>query len=65
MFMFWAPFIIAGIAKWSLLKYGGIVLYRRAIPLFLGLALGDFVLGSFWSLLGILLKRPTYTFYFG
>ena len=65
MFMFWAPFIIAGVAKWSLLKYGGIVLYRRAIPLFLGLALGDFVMGSFWSLLGILLKRPTYTFYFG
>ena len=23
MFMFWAPFIIAGAAKWSLLKYGG------------------------------------------
>ena len=65
MFMFWAPFIISGVAKWSLLKYGGIGLYRKAVPFFLGLVLGDFVLGSFWSLLGILLERPTYTFYFG
>jgi hypothetical protein len=65
MFMFWAPFIVSGVAKWSLLKYGGIGLYRRASLLFLGLALGDFVMGSFWSLVGIFLKRPTYTFYFG
>ena len=65
MFMFWAPFIISGVAKWSLLKYGGIGLYRKAVPFFLGLVLGDFVLGSFWSLMGILLNRPTYTFYFG
>ena len=64
MFMFWAPFIISGVAKWSLLKYGGIGLYRRAIPLFLGLVLGDFVVGSFWNILSIILDTPTYVFYY-
>ena len=62
--LFWAAFIISAVAKWSLLKYGGIGLYRKAIPLFLGLALGDFVIGSFWNILSIILDRPTYTFYY-
>ncbi len=62
--LFWAAFIISAVAKWSLLKYGGIGLYRKAIPLFLGLALGDFVVGSFWNILSIILDRPTYTFYY-
>ena len=31
---------------------------------FLGLALGDFVMGSFWNILSIILDRPTYTFYY-
>jgi hypothetical protein len=62
--LFWAAFIISAVAKWSVLKYGGIGLYRRAIPLFLGLALGDFVVGSFWNILSIILDRPTYTIYY-
>ena len=64
MHRFWAAFIISAVAKWALLKYGGIGLYRKAIPLFLGLVLGDFVIGSCWNILGIILSRPTYTFYY-
>ena len=62
--LFWAAFIVSAVAKWSVLKYGGIGLYRRTIPLFLGLALGDFVVGSFWNILSIILDRPTYTIYY-
>ena len=62
--LFWAAFIVSALAKWSLLKYGGIGLYRRAIPLFLGLVLGDFVVGSFWNILSIILDTPTYVFYY-
>ncbi|MXV84533.1 hypothetical protein F4X88_21355 [Candidatus Poribacteria bacterium] len=62
--LFWAAFAISALAKWSVLKYGGLGLYRKAVPLFLGLALGDFVMGSFWNILSILLDRPTYTFYY-
>ena len=64
MHRFWAAFIISAVAKWALLKYGGIGLYRKAVPLFLGLVLGDFVIGSCWNILGIILSRPTYTFYY-
>ncbi len=64
MWMSWAAFVISCVAKWSLLKYGGIGLYRKAVPFFLGLVLGDFVIGSFWNILGILLNTQTYTFYY-
>ena len=62
--MFWAAFTIGAITKWSLLKYGGIGLYRKAVPLFIGLVLGDFTVGSIWSILGIALNTRTYTFYY-
>ena len=62
--MFWAAFIISAIAKWTLLKYGGIGLYRKAVPFFIGLVLGDFMVGSLWSILGIVLNTRTYTFYY-
>ena len=37
--------------------------YRRAAPFFLGLILGEFVVGSLISLLGVLLGTPTYVFW--
>ena len=57
------PLIICAVAKWLILKHGGIRSYQRAIPFFLGLVLGDFLMGSIWSLLSILLNTATYEFY--
>ena len=34
----------------------------KRFPLFLGLILGDFVLGSMWGIMGLLTGEPTYTF---
>ncbi|MCZ6679723.1 MAG: hypothetical protein O7E52_21035 [Candidatus Poribacteria bacterium] len=64
MYTFWAAFIVSAVAKWSVLKFGGIRFYRKSVPFFLGLVLGDFVTGSFWNILSIILDRPTYTFYY-
>ena len=64
MHLLWAAFFISCIAKWLVLKYGGIGMYRKAVPFFLGLVLGDFVIGSFWNILSIILNTPTYTFYY-
>ena len=58
----WFPFFISWAVKWTLLKYGGIKAYRRAFPLFLGLVLGEFIMGSIWGILGLLTGRPTYAF---
>jgi Domain of unknown function (DUF6784) len=35
----------------------------RAAPFFLGLILGEFVVGSLISLLGVLIGTPTYVFW--
>ena len=58
----WFPFLVCWLVKWVLLKYGGIHGYRRAVPLFLGLVLGDFVLGCIWTILGLLTGEATYMF---
>jgi len=50
--LFWVDMLIAWAVKSLLLRYGGLGLYRRLLPLFLGLILGDFVTGAAWSLVG-------------
>ena len=55
---------IGWLLKWIVLKYGGISWHRSAIPLFLGIILGEFTGGAIWSLLGIILEQPTYRFLF-
>ncbi len=55
---------IGWLLKWLVLKYGGIRLHRKAIPFFLGIVLGEFLIGSFWSLLAVFLDKPMYRFLF-
>ncbi|MFC1714646.1 DUF6785 family protein [Candidatus Poribacteria bacterium] len=63
MYNLWSCIFIASVAKWVILKQGGFRTYRRAIPFFLGLALGDYVLGSIWSILSVVLDKPMYQFW--
>jgi hypothetical protein len=60
---YWFCLIISSFLKWSILRYGGLRLHKKAIPFFLGLILGEFVIGSFWSALSVILQRHTYTFW--
>lgn len=48
----WFPFLLAWASKLVLLRYGGNTAYRRAVPFFLGLILGDYIMGACWSLYG-------------
>ncbi len=50
---FWCDMFAAWLVKVCVLRYGGVTLYRRGLPFFLGLILGDFVTGAAWSLLGM------------
>jgi hypothetical protein len=59
----WLPLFIAWLAKLAVLRYGGLRLYRTALPFFLGLILGDCTMGTLWSLIGLLLGTPTYNFW--
>jgi len=49
---FWFSFFISWLLKIIILRAGGMKLHRRAIPFFLGLILGDYVIGSIWAILG-------------
>jgi hypothetical protein len=54
------PFFLAWLAKTLVLRYGGMRLYRRSLPLFLGLILGDMVNGAFYTLMGAVVQMNVY-----
>lgn len=45
----WLPFFITWVIKSVVIRYGGQHLYRRLIPFFFGLILGDYLTGAVWS----------------
>lgn len=61
--MVWSCLFISWLAKWIILKYGGLKLHRKAIPFFLGLILGEFTTGSIWNIFGIIFNVPIYHFW--
>jgi len=59
----WSCILVSWFAKVIILKYGGLKVHRRAVMFFLGLVLGDFLIGSFWNILSMLINSPTYEFW--
>ena len=59
----WFSIFISWVAKQVILRYGGLKSYRSAVPFFLGLILGQYVVGSLWNILGVLLGMPVYRFF--
>ena len=59
----WSCLFVSWLIKWLLLRHGGIGLHRQVAPFFLGLILGEFTVGSFWTLFGILGGMSTYGFW--
>jgi hypothetical protein len=61
----WIPLIIASTVKWATLRFAGINGYRKSIPFFFGLILGDFVVGSVLATIGVIFHIPVYVFWIG
>ena len=61
---FWLSIFASWLAKAIILRHGGLKSHRRAIPFFLGVILGDFVIGGLWSIIGIGLHKSMYRFLF-
>ncbi|NPV46385.1 MAG: hypothetical protein HPY69_05485 [Armatimonadetes bacterium] len=59
----WLPMLLSWVLKAALLRYGGWRAHRQGIPLALGLILGEFVVGSLWGLIGVLIRQRTYVFW--
>lgn len=60
LYWMWCPFLIAWAIKLAILRYGGLKLYRRTLPFFLGLILGDYTMGAVWSLISIIWRVRAY-----
>ena len=56
----WSAVCVGWFIKAILLKFGGLRTYRKAAPFFIGLVLGDFLTGTFWSLVGAVFEIPVY-----
>jgi len=57
----WFPLFLAMVTKWIILRHGGIRAYRRAVPFFIGLVLGEALMGCFWPLLSLVLRSAVYS----
>ena len=59
----WFSVFLSWLAKRAILSYGGSRAYRGAIPLFLGFIIGQFFMGSLWSVIGVILNKNMYTLF--
>ncbi|NPV47147.1 MAG: hypothetical protein HPY69_09305 [Armatimonadetes bacterium] len=59
----WMPLLIAWLLKTVIVKYGGHKTYQRCVPIFMGLILGQFVVGSILNIVSIILHVPSYMFW--
>jgi len=53
----WMPFLIAWLLKTLVLRYGGVKVYQRLVPFFMGLILGDVVVAGLWGIYGVCAGR--------
>ncbi|MFC1719435.1 DUF6785 family protein [Candidatus Poribacteria bacterium] len=61
--MLWFSIFISWLTKNTILRFGGIRLYRKAFPFFLGLLLGEYLVGGAWVVIGVLFNVEVYSFY--
>ena len=62
--LFWFSILISWIIKYITLRLGGLKLHQKGILFFIGIILGEFIVGGFWMLRGAFLGVPTYKFLF-
>ena len=59
----WVPLLLAWIAKVNILRYGGLRVYRSAMPFFFGLIVGEMTMGCLWGIIGMTFNIPYYNFF--
>jgi len=49
----WFSVFLGWLAKWNVMTFGGAHVYRKILPFFLGMVLGESVVLAFWCVLGL------------
>lgn len=63
MHVLWLPMFIAWAIKLCILSYGGLKMYRKALPLFMGFIIAECVVGGAWTIFGAITRLPSYRFF--
>jgi hypothetical protein len=58
MSMIWFSILLGWLFKWLIMTFGGAKMYRQALPLFLGLVLGESMISAFWMVVGFITQTP-------
>jgi len=56
--MFWLSIFLGWVAKVGFMTFGGAAVYRKALPFFLGLVIGESVIAGLWIILGLITGIP-------
>lgn len=56
----WCATFVGWVLKMLIIRYGGMSSYRKHLPFFLGLILGDYITGSTWAIYGSISGVRTY-----
>jgi hypothetical protein len=54
----WFSIFIGWMAKSSVMTFGGATVYRRVLPGFIGMVLGEGIIGSFWAVVSFITGVP-------
>ena len=52
-YCFWSSFFLGWLCKYVILKFGGVAYYRKLRPMFLGVILGECLIGGIWIIVGL------------
>lgn len=61
--MLWFSIFVSWAVKKTILRFGGIRLYRQVFPFFLGLLLGEYLVGGGWVVIGVIFNMDVYSFF--
>jgi len=53
MWILWFSFFVGWLANALCMRYGGVALYKRIHYFFIGLIIGDFLMGGIWAIVGL------------
>lgn len=56
----WCPVLIGWLCKALIFRYGGVKIYRQALPFFIGLVLGDYAISGLWAFYFLLTGHTGY-----
>ena len=59
----WSCMLVSSVLKWGVLRFAGMRATRQLTQFAIGLMLGDFTVGSFWSLMSVITRMPMYNFW--